>query len=75
MKEKEETKLRTWHICVSFLVGVLWVLFIYILGIAKDEKIKNFDKGYKAGQIDFLNGIQKYDKVVQKDTVYLKIRK
>jgi len=42
--------------------------------IQPSKMIEKFDKGYKQGQIDALNGIQKYDKIITKDTIYIKIK-
>lgn len=60
---------------------VLYIsFFIIVFGFAigcffRDMQIeKDFDKGYKQGQIDALNGIQNYDKIIKQDTIYIKIR-
>ena len=60
---------------IFILLGAL-ILFIFFEIFREHNRYfyKDFDKGYKQGQIDALNGIQNYDKAIKKDTVYFKIR-
>lgn len=69
----EKLTFNFWHISVAFLIGVLWVCLMTLPSI-KYIKIERFKNGYKQGQIDALNGIQNYDRIIKKDTIYLKIR-
>jgi len=52
----------------------LSILLGFLIGKEIYDKSENFDKGYKQGQIDALNGIQHYDKLVSKDAIYFKIK-
>lgn len=75
MEEKKKKIIHiidAWFICIlSIVLGII----ITIIAINPQSlKAKNFDKGYKQGQIDALNGIQNYDKVATKDSIYIKIR-
>jgi len=70
--KKEYNKL---DLIAVFIVAI--ILGFSITGIIFNPqlaKTKNFNKGYKAGQIDALNGIQNWDKVIKPDTIYFKIK-
>jgi len=54
---------------IGFIIGIL-----YFYALMPQDILSEFDKGYKAGQIDALNGIQNYDKVATKDSIYIKIK-
>ena len=60
---------------IFILLGMV-ILFIFFEIFREHNRYfyKGFDKGYKQGQIDALNGIQNYDKIVKQDTIYIKIR-
>jgi len=73
--EEKKKNLITLEIIYICLLGIMLGLIISSIIInPKKFKAKNFDKGYKQGQIDALNGIQNYDKAVRKDTIYFKIK-
>ena len=71
---KEKKKYPAWHIYLAVFLSIIWILFMFLFAINPDLKIIHFNKGYKQGQIDCLNGIQNYDKAVKKDTIYFKIK-
>lgn len=69
----KKIKYNAWSVIYWCVVTLLITLFL-MLTITGKVSIESFDKGYKQGQIDALNGIQNYDKIITKDTIYFKIR-
>lgn len=70
---KKETKKRISEII--YWCFITSAITFFVMGIIiGSESIKSFDKGYKQGQIDALNGIQNWDKIITKDTIYIKIK-
>jgi len=69
-------KTNVWKILWWITFTVAFISFWIILSTYNPEgsKSRNFDKGYRQGQIDALNGIQNYDKTIKKDTIYFKIK-
>lgn len=75
MNEKVQNKKRkNWNFIYGYLIGVIITILSYYIFAYKDIRTANFDRGYKIGQIDALNGIQHYDKVIKLDTIYFKIK-
>lgn len=72
-KKKRQPTYYTWQVWLAVILTMIWAIFMHIM-LRKDIKLEGFDKGYKQGQIDALNGIQNWDKIVKKDTIYIKIR-
>lgn len=65
------------YILMGVSLGVFFmtiILTICILIINKSSYKDGQINGYEQGQIDALNGIQNYDKIATKDSVYIKIR-
>jgi len=62
---------QTW---LAVLLTSIWFLLIILFVVIPDTKIQFFDKGYEKGQIDALNGIQHYDKIATKDSIYVKFK-
>jgi|GEM_PF-6273993 len=61
------------YICI--FASIFGIIICGLIINPTNIKTKNFDKGYKQGQIDALNGVQHYDKLISKDTIYIKINK
>ena len=65
-------KYNAWGI-IYWCVIISLITFFLMAIVAGKVSIESFDEGYKQGQIDALNGIQNYDKIITKDTIYIKI--